>query len=97
LFCAGTEQEIIELIFRLLGSPKESLLDSYKSYPDWEKMNFTKQYPSQLNNQFGRHFDHIGIALLDRLLDLDPSTRITAKDALQHLYFAPEKMVEPER
>lgn len=95
LFCAGTEPEIIELIFRLLGSPQGLLLDLYKSYPDWEKINFNKTYTSRLQNDFGRHFDAMGLSLLGSLLDLDPKARIKASEALEHRYLTPESIPSP--
>jgi serine/threonine protein kinase len=95
LFCAGTEPEIVEVIFRLLGSPQGILLDQYKSFPDWEKISFNKAYASRLQNDFGRHFDVMGISLLERLLDLDPKTRIKASEALEHRYLTPESIPSP--
>jgi len=95
LFRAGTEPEIIELIFRLLGTPQGSLLDQYKTYPDWEKINFTKTYQSRLSAEYSRQFDTFGLSLLERLLDLNPATRITAKEALEHRYFSPDTLPTP--
>jgi negative regulator of PHO system len=95
LFCAGTEVEIVELIFRLLGTPQGALLNTYKHYPDWEKINFNKTYTSRLQSEYSRHFDTYGLQLLDRLLDINPQTRVTAKDALDHRYFAPDTVVPP--
>jgi serine/threonine protein kinase len=95
LFCAGTEVEIVELIFRLLGTPQGTLLNTYKHYPDWEKINFNKTYTSRLQSEYSRHFDTYGLQLLDRLLDINPQTRVTAKDALDHRYFAPDTVVHP--
>lgn len=97
LFRAGTEAEIIDLIFRLLGTPQGSLLEQYKTYPDWEKLNYTKVHPCRLTAEFGRLFDNLGLSLLERLLDLNPSTRITAKDALEHRYFSPDTLLDPSR
>lgn len=90
------ESELLELIFRLLGSPKDCLLVKYKSYPDWEKLGVTYQYESRFRQEYGSVFDENALDLIEKLLHLDPTERIKASVALNHPYFTKEPMVLPE-
>jgi hypothetical protein len=85
------------MIYRLLGSPKGSLLEKYSKYPDWEKLAFTKEYNSNLIAEFSKHFDPMALSLLEKLLDLDPQMRLSAKNSLEHRYFSPDLLKQPAR
>ncbi|KAH9257989.1 hypothetical protein BASA81_003552 [Batrachochytrium salamandrivorans] len=84
------DSEIDELfhIFRSLGTPNEklwpgvSLLPDYKTvFPNWPKPPASKMVASG-------ELCKDGIHLLQRLLEYNPSDRISAKAALAHAYFA---------
>lgn len=99
LFQGGKEHVQLDKIFSVLGCPEGSLLEKYKSYPDWATLNFQGfNYQSRVRDMYGSKLpnDH-AYDLFLKLVDLDPATRITAKDALEHLYFKSEPVSDPER
>eukprot|EP01111_Echinosteliopsis_oligospora_P011451 TRINITY_DN3789_c0_g1_i1.p1 TRINITY_DN3789_c0_g1~~TRINITY_DN3789_c0_g1_i1.p1 ORF type:complete len:301 (-),score=70.99 TRINITY_DN3789_c0_g1_i1:166-1068(-) len=82
------DSEIDELfrIFRVLGTPSEqtwpgvSALPDYKStFPVWTASNLSKVVPQ---------LDPLGRDLLERMLQYEPSKRISARVALDHPYFS---------
>lgn len=84
---AASPQEIDELlkIFQLLGTPDETVwpgvsqLPDYKSiFPQWRPKPLAPLIPGLCP---------AGIDLLSRLLEYDPNRRITARAALDHVYF----------
>lgn len=94
MFRGDQEAVQLDLIFQLTGSPTGPTLDLLKALPDWEKINFSKTYVSKMSkyNAFGRKAH----SLLEKLLDVNPSTRISAGAALQEEYFTADKFPEPE-
>ena len=79
--------EIDELfkIFRVLGTPNESVwagvasLRDYQSiFPSWPRLELSK---------FASGLEDSGLDLLDKCLKYAPNQRISAKQALDHAYF----------
>ena len=79
--------EIDELfkIFRVLGTPNESVwagvasLRDYQSiFPAWPRLELSK---------FAAGLEDSGLDLLDKCLKYAPNQRISAKQALDHAYF----------
>ena len=79
--------EIDELfkIFRVLGTPNESVwagvasLRDYQSiFPSWPRLELSK---------FAAGLEDSGLDLLDKCLKYAPNQRISAKQALDHAYF----------
>jgi serine/threonine protein kinase len=79
--------EIDELfkIFRVLGTPNESVwagvasLRDYQSiFPAWPRLDLA---------QFAKGLEETGLDLLDQTLKYAPNQRISAKQALEHAYF----------
>ena len=84
LFAGDSEIDQIFKIFRLLGTPKESTWPGINKLSEF-KRTFPKWNPQSLH-EVAYNLDKNGIDLLENLLQLDPSKRITAKDALDHVY-----------
>nr|XP_021491865.1 cyclin-dependent kinase 3 [Meriones unguiculatus] len=93
LFPGDSEIDQLFRIFRTLGTPSEatwpgvSQLPDYKStFPKWNRKGLDKIVPS---------LGPEGKDLLLKLLQYDPSQRISAKTALAHPYFSTEHSPAP--
>lgn len=90
------ELDQIDKIFKLLGTPTEETWPEFSSLPNSKTFRWKKE-GSQLHKKFqvnsfsgcGQHtfLDGNGFDLLQSFLLLDPKKRISAKDALDHVYF----------
>jgi cyclin-dependent kinase 12/13 len=87
----ATEHKQLEEIYKICGTPDEQ---------DWKEVKDLKHYQEFLPKEpkeriLRRHFEErlhlsqnsLAIDLLDKMLQLNPSKRITAKSALDHEYF----------
>ncbi|CAB0043584.1 unnamed protein product [Trichogramma brassicae] len=93
LFPGDSEIDQLFKIFRVLGTPDESIwpgvsqLEDYKSmFPKWEPKDLDEVAPM---------FDENARDLFKKLLTYDPNTRISAKQALSHPYFDGVTIVRP--
>ena len=79
------QEDQLRVIFSILGTPKVPL---YYSFPRWRDVAQWPEYPNVLDSheKYGR-FDPSAKDLLKKLLEYDPTKRITAKQALEHQYF----------
>lgn len=82
LFDEETEPELIESIFRLLGTPTDTELVQAKKFP-----NHLENFDSEtvLFSLFPELCDN-GVDFISKLLEVNPSKRLTAKEALLHPY-----------
>ena len=83
LFAGDCEIDQIFKIFRIMGTPKESnwpgitsLPDFKPTFPKWQSVPLSKYVPN---------LDEKGLDLLEKMIQLDPAKRISARDALKHV------------
>ncbi|XP_058185129.1 cyclin-dependent kinase C-1-like [Rhododendron vialii] len=80
------EPEQLNKIFELCGSPDEINWPGVSKIPWYNKFKPTRQMKKRVRQVF-QHFDRHALDLLEKMLSLDPSQRISAKDALDAEYF----------
>ncbi|KAG6554698.1 hypothetical protein Mapa_003717 [Marchantia paleacea] len=85
LFPGDSEIDELFKIFRTLGTPNEETWPGVTSLPDY-KSAFPKWPPKNLSTVVPG-LEPGGVDLLAKMLTLEPSRRITARDALDHEYF----------
>ncbi|KAI9481566.1 MAG: serine/threonine-protein kinase pef1 [Benjaminiella poitrasii] len=85
LFSGTTNEDQLQKIFRLMGTPTEQTWPTITQLPEYKPPQVI--YPPQHLSQFLPSIDPVGIDLLGRMLQYQPQMRITAKDALNHHYF----------
>ncbi|KAE8894442.1 Cyclin-dependent kinase [Phytophthora fragariae] len=98
---APFQKDQLDKIFKVLGMPTPQTWEGLDNLPEYShvvQMGRERKYPTQseLKNAVKVGPGRAGAALLDllsRLMEYDPETRITAKEALEHEYF---KEIEPE-
>ena len=85
LFPGDSELQQLLHIFKLLGTPNETVwpgvtkLRDWHEFPQWKPQDLAKIVPQ---------LDENGIDLLQQMLEFDPAKRIHATEALEHPYFA---------
>ena len=86
LFYGDSEIDQIFKIFQILGTPNENIwkgindLPDFKtSFPKWKKKDITV---------LASNLDLLGIDLLEKMIALDPLSRISAREALEHVIYA---------
>ncbi|KAJ4822621.1 Cyclin-dependent kinase C-1 [Turnera subulata] len=86
IFPGKDEPEQLNKIFELCGAPDESNWPGVSKNPWYVNFKPTRPMKRRLREVF-RHFDRHALELLERMLTLDPTQRISAKDALDAEYF----------
>ncbi|KAK9937672.1 hypothetical protein M0R45_014447 [Rubus argutus] len=88
LFHGATEPEVLTKIVEVCGAPNEVNWPGVSKLPCHQNFKFEQMARRQrpLSDIF-RHCDRHALELLERLLTLDPSKRISTKDALDADYF----------
>lgn len=82
LFPGSTNEDQLQKIFRLLGTPTELSWPGISQFSEY-KANF-HIYATQDLGRIIPQIDHVGLDLLKRMLQLRPELRISAPDALNH-------------
>eukprot|EP00825_Cyclidium_porcatum_P020675 TRINITY_DN23337_c0_g1_i1.p1 TRINITY_DN23337_c0_g1~~TRINITY_DN23337_c0_g1_i1.p1 ORF type:complete len:363 (+),score=49.90 TRINITY_DN23337_c0_g1_i1:147-1235(+) len=86
LFDGDSQIDMLYTIFRILGTPDESIYPGISKLPEF-KASFPKFQGDGLQAQFSPTVDKQFIDLLKQMLKIDPNQRITAREALHHPYF----------
>ncbi len=73
-------------MFKLLGTPNETIWPGLSELPNAKKINFSHQPYNNLRQKFP-FITEACYDLLNRMLTYDPVKRITAIQALEHPYF----------
>ncbi|GAM22121.1 hypothetical protein SAMD00019534_052960 [Acytostelium subglobosum LB1] len=81
---SGTSDQLFR-IFKIMGTPNEAIWPTIKELPEY-KPDFPVHPPHPLSS-IVHGLDANGLDLLQRMLQYDPSQRITAQAALNHKYF----------
>ncbi|CCW70236.1 unnamed protein product [Phytomonas sp. Hart1] len=87
LFPGDGDINQISKIFDVLGSPTENTWPGVAALPLWGKVHFEPRPGCGLREIFPRSSD-AAIDLLSKLLSLDPTVRISAKDSMKHPFFS---------
>ncbi len=85
LFTGETTSEQLREIFKKLGTPDENIYVELSKLPKWQKYHF---YPKS-THRITKHFDSNNeIDLFLKMLEYEPSKRITTQQILEHKYFS---------
>jgi cell division cycle 2-like protein len=93
LFNGRNEFDQLNKIFRILGTPNETIWPGFSKLPQ-VKANYVKHQYNLLRKKFPATsftgspvLSDSGLDLLNKLLTYDPEKRINAEDALNHEWF----------
>ena len=97
LFPGTTNEDQLQRIFRLMGTPSERSWPGISAFPEY-KPTFPV-YPTQDLRMILPQIDTQGLNLLSSMLQLRPDLRISAADALRHQWFhdLPQAQQEHQR
>ena len=83
LFPGDSEIDQIHKIFRVMGTPNESIWPGVSYLPDFKNFPI---YPRLQLEGIVKNLDNLGFDLLKKMLVLNPAKRISASEALSHVY-----------
>jgi len=85
LFPGNADSDQLQRIFKVLGTPNETMWPTITELPDW-KQDF-QQYPRQDLTSIVPSLDPRGVDLLEKMLQYDPNSRVSGKQAMESEYF----------
>jgi negative regulator of PHO system len=85
LFPGTTNDDQLQKIFRLMGTPSERSWPGISQFPEY-KPNF-HNFATQSLHAILPQIDPLGLDLLGKMLQLRPEMRISASEALRHAWF----------
>ena len=88
LFPGANEADQLDQIFKALGTPDEATFPGAADLPDWAPASYKRHPPPDSLARLVPGLAADGVDLLSRMLRYDPAQRITARDALDHPFFA---------
>lgn len=94
LFPGTTNEDQLQKIFRLMGTPSERTWPGISQLPEY-KGNFPS-YATQSLHILLPQIDNLGLDLIGKLLQLRPDNRISAQEALRHPWFDDLRPVQGE-
>jgi serine/threonine protein kinase len=87
LFPGDSEIDELYKIFAIMGTPNEQTWPGVTDFPDYSEATFPR-WPAKNLADLVPGLEPEGIDLLCQMLQMVPSKRISAKDALSHPYFS---------
>ncbi|KAI8322426.1 kinase-like protein [Martensiomyces pterosporus] len=87
VFQGQNDIDQLEQIFKLLGTPEQSVWESLKKLPWACYMTPTTRYENRLKPTLSTRMSICAVDLVSWMLSLDPKTRPTATQCLNHSYF----------
>lgn len=85
LFPGNTDQDQLQKIFKVLGTPREAEWPSIAELPDW-KPDFPV-YEQQPWQSIVPNLEASGVELLSKMLHYAPDKRVQGRAAMDHEYF----------
>lgn len=85
LFPGSTNEDQLQRIFRIMGTPSEPIWSGTSQYPEY-KVHYPLYAPQDLGVIIPQ-IDRLGLDLLHRMLQMRPELRITAANAVRHPWF----------
>ncbi|KAL7521497.1 hypothetical protein ACHAWX_006172 [Stephanocyclus meneghinianus] len=93
IFTGKTEMDQLKLIFELIGTPTDKTWEGFNELKliRTGEVTIDKLRRPKLREKYGTKIQPVtALNLLEKLLELDPKKRITARGALTHRYFRVE-------
>lgn len=85
LFPGNADQDQLQKIFKVLGTPSQAIWPTISELPDWKEDY--QQYTATPWDQVVPNLERDGQDLLESMLQYDPNSRISGKAALDKPYF----------
>lgn len=96
-FKGHNEPTQVDLIFRMMGTPNEKTWPTIKELKVWNTVEFNTYKPGNLKKYFRgeKLLSETGFDFLKGMLEMDPSNRMTASEALNHPWFSEHPKAVP--